>query len=566
VGARSTIPVIARARVLGVSVALAAFALLALKPVTAIAAAPQEGMAAPAFSLRSLDAKPWSLAQTRGHVVVLNFFATWCPPCRAETPDLIAAEKKYAHQGVIFVGVDDEESAALVSVFTKTKGIRFPIVLDTHGAVERSYDVRAIPTTYVLDRNGIIRYRQVDELNVDVLDQALAAVVTGAPLPRSAAAKRFTDLADSTTQAIANDVSSAKSATPVDVKALDLAIKTGAAANKQIDALVSGPDSSSINFFEQTQKRSQLNAALAEAYALRAGVVGSASASSDQEQAELLLGQIAMDKEQFSDAAAHYTRAMQLAPNDTQPYDGAYLAAYELRDYHKAVDIAKGEAAIAPTDPESWLTVASANNALKDYAAALDAERKALALASDTYTRNPTSKAAAYKLGRVWLKMARTQILSGNSAAAQPLLQQATAAAPQTIVAQQASEQFAALQPAQIGLWRAGALSASGNSTGPAHVYVLVRNPSPQARTINLTASGLPQHWLLSFCYGTVCNPFKVSFSLPPGGSKRVELLVAPLAAAGGPWSMSLRAAGRSTANVQVQARATRAAIVVSAS
>ncbi|MDQ6824624.1 MAG: redoxin family protein, partial [Candidatus Eremiobacteraeota bacterium] len=78
-GARSTITAIARARVLGVSVALAAFALFALKPVTVLAAAPQEGMAAPAFSLRSLDAKPWSLAQTRGHVVVLNFFATWCP-------------------------------------------------------------------------------------------------------------------------------------------------------------------------------------------------------------------------------------------------------------------------------------------------------------------------------------------------------------------------------------------------------------------------------------------------------------------------------------------------------
>ncbi|HLW37060.1 MAG TPA: TlpA disulfide reductase family protein [Candidatus Eremiobacteraceae bacterium] len=535
------------------------------------ASAPQEGMPAPAFSLQSLDSKAWSLAQTRGRIVVINFFATWCPPCRAETPDLIAAEKKYASRGVIFIGVDDEESAALVSVFTKAKGIRYPIVLDEHGAVERNYDVRAIPTTYVLDRKGIIRYRQVDQLDVKVLDQALAAVVAGTPLPQTSAAKKFNEIATNATATIAQLVGQAKtgsgqSAQGVpDPKALDTAIKTGVDANKQIDDLLSSPDASSINYFEQMQIRGKLNAQLADAYELRAGLAGASSATSDQEQAALLRAQIDMDNEQFSDAASLYAVAMQLAPKDTQAYDGAYLAAYELRDYAKAAAFAKAEADIAPTDPESWLTVSSANNALKNYDAALEAQRKALALASDAYARNPKSKSAAYELGRVWLKMARTDLLAGNSAAAAALLQQASAAAPSTIVAQQADEQFAALEPAQIAIDRLGSANANGKTTSPAHVYVMVRNPSQQTRSINLKASGLPQHWLLSFCYGTVCNPFKVSFNLPAGGRKRVELLVAPLGATGGPWTMELAAGGQSTAIVQVRAKTAKAAITISA-
>ena len=525
--------------------------------VSAANAPPQEGSVAPAFRLQSLQAKPWSLEQMRGHIVVVNFFATWCPPCRAETPDLIAAEKKYAARGVIFVGVDDEESPALVSVFTKTKGIRYPVVLDRDGAVERSYDVRAIPTTYVLDRDGVVRYRQVDELDVSVLDQALSAVIAGTPVPQSAAAKRFNDIATTATATIADLTKQTK---------LDAAIKTGVDANKQIDSLLSSANSSSINFFEQQRVRGALNAQLAQAYTLRAAAAGNASADNDREQAALLRGQIDLDNERFAQAAAEYAVAMQLAPKDTNAYDGAYLAAYELRDYPKAAAIAKAEADIAPTDPESWLDALVRENALKDYAAALTAQRKALALASDTYARNPNTKSAAYELGRVWLKMARTNLLAGNPAAAQTLLVQASAAAPHTIVAQQSDEQFAALEPAHIAIDGAGSPSANGKATSPAHVYVVVRNPSPQSRTVNLTATGLPQHWLLSFCYGTVCNPYKVSFALPAGGRKRVELLVAPLGETGGPWTMSLNAAGQSTAKVRVEAKTARAAITISAS
>jgi len=118
---------------------------------------------------------------------------------------------------------------------------------------------------------------------------------------------------------------------------------------------------------------------------------------------------------------------------------------------------------------------------------------------------------------------------------------------------------------AALAIDRVGTPNASGQTASPAHVYVLVRNPSAQSRLVKLQASGLPQHWLLSFCYGTVCNPFKVSFQLAAGGSKQIELLVAPLAATGGRWSMSVSTAGQPTAHVRVSAPKAHATITVSA-
>jgi len=540
--------------------------LAAVLAAPALAVPPAEGTQAPAFTLASLTAPQWTLAGTRGHVVVVNFFATWCPPCRAETPDLVAAQKRYASKGVIFVGVDASENASLVSVFVKSKGIRYPIVFDSRDVVSKTYDVRAIPTTYVLDRNGVIRYRQVDQLSDSVLSGALDAVLAGTAIPESVASQKFHATAAEATAKVNANLQAAKSTTPPDATALNSAIKTGVAANKKLDAMLSQPEASSISFFDVNATRAKLNTPLAEAYTLRASMTGSNTVAADQAQAALLQGQILMDQEQFAQAAVQYDTAMKLAPKDTSGYDGAYLAAYELKDNAKAAEIAAAEAQIAPNDPESWLTVASSQNALKNYSAALAAERTALNLASQAYAKNPTSKQDAYEFGRVWLKMARTELLAGNRTAARPLLAQAQAAAPETIVSQQASEQYVALEPSHIAIDPTKITQIQGASAQPAMAYVIVRNPSSQGRTINLRASGLPPKWLLSFCYSTVCNPYKVSFALPAFGSKRVELLVAPLAQTGGPWSMSVDASGTSSARVRLDAKTAKAAIKISSS
>ncbi len=539
---------------------------VALVAAPALGFAPSQDTQAPAFTLPALSAGHWSLSAMRGHVVVVNFFATWCPPCRAETPDLVAAEKRYASKGVIFVGVDDREDAALVSVFVKTKGIRYPIVLDSDGAVSRQYDVRAIPTTYVVDRNGVIRYRQVDQLDAATLGGALDAVLAGVPVPQSVASKKFHAVASDATTQIQNGVHSAAATTPPNAGDLDTAITTGVSANKQLDALLERPDAVSISYFDVTATRGKLNDALADAYTMRASLPDSKTASADQTEAALLRGQTLEDQEQFSQAAAQYAIAMQLSPKDTRGYDGAYLAAYEQKDYAKAAQIASAEAQIAPGDPESWLTLASAQNSLKQYSDALQSERTALNLASQAYAKDPTSKSAAYELGRVWLKMARTQVMANHNSAARPLLVQSQAAAPGTIVAQQSSELYASLEPAAVAIDMTETKDAQGAASQPAKVFVIVRNPSQTSRTINLTTSGLPPKWLLSFCYSTVCNPYKVSFDLPAKGSKRIELLVAPLATTNGPWSMTVDAKGLTTAQVYVEAKTAKAQITIHAS
>jgi peroxiredoxin len=526
---------------------------------------PAEGDRAPLFGLTTPSGAHWSLARARGHVVVVNFFATWCPPCRSETPDLVALERRYAPRGVIFIGVDDEEKASLVTVFAKDKGVRFPLALDTDGAVARSYDVRAIPTTYVVDPVGVIRYRQVDELNGRLLASVLDDVLAGMPVPESAAAQKFQSVATTATAQVNASLQAAKSSSPPNAAALDLAIQTALAANKTIDGMLSKPDASSISYFNITATRGTLNSVLADAYSLRASLPGSKTATADRVEAGLLRGQILIDQERFTEAAAQFDDAMKLAPKDVRGYDGAYMAAYELKDYPKAAQVAADEATLAPDEPESWLTLGSSQNSLKNYPAALEAERKALTLAAQAYTKNPTSKDAAYELGRVWLKMGRTQLLAGNAAAARPLLLQAQAAAPSTIVEQQANEQFVALEPSQVTIDKTDA-SARAENSAPAKVYVIVRNPSSQERRVNLVASGLPPKWVLSFCYSTVCNPYRVSFGLPAGGSKRIELLVAPLAETHGPWSMQVNASGASTALLHVEAKTAKAAITITAS
>lgn len=536
--------------------AFAACGILTTLP--AMADAPAVGTLAPDFTLRTTDGQPIRLSSLRGHVVVVNFFATWCPPCRAETPDLVSAARRYEKDGVIFLGVDDREKAPLVDVWARAKGVRYPIVMDTDGAVEEhAYDVRAIPTTYVLDKSGTIRYRQLDELEGATLAGALDAVVAGRPLPESKVAQAFDATAAAGTSAVQAALVAGK---PAD------AINAGKKAASKLSDLQSGTGSSTIDYFKATQETDALDLAMADAYAARAQTEMGSAKNADLAQEALQRGQVAEDREQFADAYAFYGKAVSLDPSTaSDSYNGLYLAAAEMKQYDKSVAAAKALADAAPADPESWLLLTSGNLGLKDYPSALDAAQHALALASAAYAKKPTDKHAAYELGRVWLKMGRAELAAGDSAAAQALLRNATAAAPGTIVAEQASEQYAALEPAAIALTVSGASSANAAQASPAKLWVLVRNPSSGARSVNLATSGLPADWLLSFCYAKVCQPYKSTINLAAGGSLRVELQVVPLAGSGGPWSMHVSAAGGPTARVQIAARTVKATATVSA-
>ncbi|RME43798.1 MAG: TlpA family protein disulfide reductase [Chloroflexi bacterium] len=140
-------------------------------------AAPQVGFLAPDFTATTLTGETVTLSQLRGRPVVLNFWATWCPPCRAELPHFQAAHQAYGDQ-VAILAVDEREDPQQVAGFAQRLGLTFPIPLDTDGRVGVLYRVRAFPTTYFIDADGVIRRVIRGTTTRAVLDSTLATLTT----------------------------------------------------------------------------------------------------------------------------------------------------------------------------------------------------------------------------------------------------------------------------------------------------------------------------------------------------------------------------------------------------
>ena len=136
---------------LWVGLALAASAGLAMPAVAPTAPAPD-------FALRTLNGPNMRLKEQRGQVVLVNFWATWCGPCRQEIPHLNKLYDKYRASGFVLLGVNiDDDAKAAADLATKL-GVKFPVLLDTDKSVSRLYDMSAMPATVLIDREGRVRY------------------------------------------------------------------------------------------------------------------------------------------------------------------------------------------------------------------------------------------------------------------------------------------------------------------------------------------------------------------------------------------------------------------------
>jgi len=120
---------------------------------------PREGFLAPDFTLDTLDGTKATLSELRGRIVLINLWATWCPPCRAEMPALENAYKQYKDSGVVVLGlnVTNQDSEKDIPPFVDEFGLTFPILLDRDGSVSALYQLKGLPTTYFVNREGIIR-------------------------------------------------------------------------------------------------------------------------------------------------------------------------------------------------------------------------------------------------------------------------------------------------------------------------------------------------------------------------------------------------------------------------
>jgi peroxiredoxin len=123
--------------------------------------APKEVVDAPAFSLPDLVGKKIQLKEFRGKLVLLNFFATWCGPCREEMPGMERLFRAHHDKGFVVLAVNLQESAKTVRPFVQQLKLSFPTVLDGEGSVSREYGVRALPVSFLIGRDGNILWRAI---------------------------------------------------------------------------------------------------------------------------------------------------------------------------------------------------------------------------------------------------------------------------------------------------------------------------------------------------------------------------------------------------------------------
>jgi peroxiredoxin len=114
--------------------------------------------AAPDFTLKSLSNNNIKLSEQMGNVVLLNFWASWCAPCRKEMPLLNDLHNKYEALGFSVIGVNVEQESGLAKSFISSYPVDFPILLDNSNKASKLYDVSAMPTTVIIDRNGVVRH------------------------------------------------------------------------------------------------------------------------------------------------------------------------------------------------------------------------------------------------------------------------------------------------------------------------------------------------------------------------------------------------------------------------
>ncbi|HLF71736.1 MAG TPA: TlpA disulfide reductase family protein [Dehalococcoidia bacterium] len=133
----------------------------AAKNTTGQSPSPTTGRAAPDFLLRTLDGETVRLSDLQGRPVLVNFWASWCAPCRQEMPDIIDAYEAHSAEGFVVVGVNLREADSRVQVFVDDYGVPFPVGLDRNGEVARTWRIggptQGLPSSYFIDRQGIVR-------------------------------------------------------------------------------------------------------------------------------------------------------------------------------------------------------------------------------------------------------------------------------------------------------------------------------------------------------------------------------------------------------------------------
>lgn len=128
---------------------------------------PWRGGKTPALALPDLEGKPHTLAEFKGKVVVVNFWATWCEPCKAEMPSMQKMAEKYGPDKLVVIGVNYQEGAPRIQRFLEATPIRFTVLMDRDGTVTKNWITRIFPTSLIIGPDGRVRHTVVGEYDWD---------------------------------------------------------------------------------------------------------------------------------------------------------------------------------------------------------------------------------------------------------------------------------------------------------------------------------------------------------------------------------------------------------------
>ena len=133
---------------------------------------------APAWTMTDLEGHPVTAASLQGKVVVVDFWATWCGPCREEIPGYIALQKKYGKDGLVIVGASvDQKGAAHVKEFARKNGMDYTLVMADEASIEAFGGFEAIPTTFLIDRAGNMRHKKTGTMAAAEYEQLVKSVL-----------------------------------------------------------------------------------------------------------------------------------------------------------------------------------------------------------------------------------------------------------------------------------------------------------------------------------------------------------------------------------------------------